>query len=54
MDLAHYTLAVSPDATALYAVNPVLGRLVVVRDGLPYGRGWASPWRSGTAPRRAC
>lgn len=36
-DLAHYTLAVSPDATTLYAVNPVLGRLVVVRGGLPYG-----------------
>ncbi len=36
-DLAHYTLAVSPDATALYAVNPVLGRLVVVHGGLPYG-----------------
>ncbi len=36
-DLAHYTLAVSPDGTALYAINPVLGRLVVVRGGLPYG-----------------
>ena len=36
-DLAHYTLAVAPDGSALYAVNPVLGRMVVVRGGLPYG-----------------
>jgi len=30
-------LAVSPDGATLYAVNPVLGRMVVVHD-LPYGR----------------
>ena len=36
-DLAHYALAVSPDGSALYAVNPVLGRVVGVRGGLPYG-----------------
>jgi DNA-binding beta-propeller fold protein YncE len=36
-DLAHYTLAVAPDGSTLYAVNPVLGRMVVVRGGLPYG-----------------
>jgi sugar lactone lactonase YvrE len=34
--LAHYTLAVSPDGSSLYAVNPVLGRAVAVH-GLPYG-----------------
>jgi len=36
VDLAHYTLAVSPDGTTLYAINSVLGHVVAVRGGLPY------------------
>lgn len=34
--LAHYTIAVAPDGSALYAVNPALGHVVAVH-GLPYG-----------------
>lgn len=34
--LAHYALAVAPDGSALYAINPVLGRAVVVRGSLPF------------------
>ncbi len=47
-DLAHFTLAVSPHGDALYAVDPVLGRLVVVSGGLPYG-----PRKALTLGRRA-
>jgi hypothetical protein len=36
-DLAHYTLAVSPDGTSLYAVNPLLGFAAAMRGSLPYG-----------------
>lgn len=35
-DLAHYMLAVAPDGTSLYLVNPVLGRAITVH-GLPIG-----------------
>jgi DNA-binding beta-propeller fold protein YncE len=52
-DLAHFTLAVSPDGNALYAVNPVLGRLVVVSGGLPYGarKGLGLHRRAGSPAR---
>lgn len=36
VQLASYTLAVAPDGSALYAVNPLLGRVIAVH-GLPYG-----------------
>lgn len=50
--LAYYTLAVSPDATALYAVNPLLGHATAIRGSLPYGSQdqAALPQRAGSPP----
>lgn len=48
--LAYYTLAVAPDGSALYAVNPLLGRVIAVH-GLPYGpHVTASLGRSSSSP----
>ncbi len=35
--LSHYALAVGPDGQGLYAVDPVIGRLFAMRDGLQSG-----------------
>jgi hypothetical protein len=52
-DLAHFTLAVSPHGDALYAVDPMLGRMVVVSGGLPYGpRRALTLGRSAGSPAR--
>lgn len=35
--LAHYAVIGSPDGKSLYAVNPLLGRVEVMRDSMPFG-----------------